>query len=172
MSGARRAGGIAKRCECRGPNGKRLGTKCPQLSKRSHGNYEIHQELPVGESGTRRRFRRSGYAKVTDAQSGIDRIRALLDLAEDDEEAARRIGDLLMTVMTERKPIPEPAEVLRRLGSSMPLDNTMTVGQWLDTWIESKKTKRRTTNSYKSHIRVHLKPGVGHYRLDRLNGLN
>lgn len=169
MPAMRRAGGIAKRCECRGTDGKRLGTKCPQLSKRNHGNYEIHQELPPGEKRTRRRFRRSGFGGVKEAEAALDRIRALLDLAGDDEDAARRIGDLLMTVMTERKPIPELTEVQRRLGGGVPLDNAMTVGEWLDTWIESKKTKRRTTNGYRSHIRVHLKPGLGQYRLDRLS---
>ncbi|MER6633697.1 tyrosine-type recombinase/integrase [Streptomyces sp. NPDC000987] len=168
MPGTRRAGGIAKRCECRGTDGRRLGKECPQLAKRTHGNYEIHQELPPGEGGKRRRFRRSGYGGVKEAQAGLDRVRALLDLAGDDENAARRIGDLLQTVMAERKPIPEPAEVQRRLGGGVPLDSAMTVGQWLDTWIESKKTKRRTTNGYSSHIRVHLKPGLGNYRLDRL----
>jgi integrase len=45
----------------------------------------------------------------------------------------------------------------------------MTVGEWLDVWLASRKTKRRTTSGYESHIRVHLRPGLGDYRLDRLN---
>lgn len=81
MPGARRAGGINKRCECRGGDGKRLGSKCPKLSKRNHGN----QELPPGDKGTRRRFRRTGYA-TGDAETDLSRVRAILDLAGDDEE--------------------------------------------------------------------------------------
>jgi hypothetical protein len=52
------------------------------------------------------------------------------------------------------------------------LSGRMTVGEWLDTWLASKKTRKTTTNSYASHIRVHLKPRIGHIRLDRLDRLN
>lgn len=169
MPAARRAGSITKRCECRDEDGKRLGSKCPQLSKRAHGNHQLRQELPPDEKGNRRTFRRTGYAKVTDAQSDLDKIRALLDLTENDEDAARRVGDLLMVVMRDREPIPGVEDVKRRLAGGVPMDVSMTVGEWLNTWVESKKTKRTTTAGYRSHIRVHLEPGLGHYRLDRLN---
>jgi hypothetical protein len=52
----------------------------------------------------------------------------------------------------------------------IPLDGKTTVGEWLDTWLAGKKTRKTTTNGYESHIRVHLKPRLGHLRLDRLNG--
>ncbi|MFB6989129.1 tyrosine recombinase XerC [Streptomyces sp. NPDC056304] len=169
MPGARRAGGINKRCECRGADGKRLGAKCPQLSKRAHGNHELHQELPPGDKGARRRFRRTGYSTVGDAQKDLDRVRAVLDLADGDEDAARRVSDLLMAVMRDREPIPDTEDVKRRLAGGVPMDQSMTVGEWLETWVESKKTKRTTTSGYRSHIRVHLLGGVGHYRLDRFN---
>ncbi|KOG73521.1 integrase [Streptomyces antibioticus] len=106
---------------------------------------------------------------MTDAQADLNKLQSILSLPGDDEDAARRVGDLLQNVMRERAPIPEPAEVSRRIGVGVPLDGAMTVGEWLDTWIASKKTKTTTTNGYRSHIRVHLKPGVGHYRLDRFN---
>ncbi|MBT2490679.1 site-specific integrase [Streptomyces sp. ISL-96] len=169
MPGARRAGGITKRCECRDEGGKRLGVQCPQLTKRAHGNHQLRQELPPDEKGTRRTFRRTGYATVKDAQTDLDRIRAILDLAEDDEDAARRVGDLLAAVMRDREPIPDTADVKRRLAGGVPMDVSLTVGEWLETWVESKKTKRTTTAGYRSHIRVHLIPGVGRYRLDRFN---
>ncbi|MFJ8852403.1 tyrosine recombinase XerC [Streptomyces sp. NPDC102437] len=169
MPGARRAGGITKRCECRDEGGKRLGQECPQLSKRAHGNHQLRQELPADAEGARRTFRRTGYGTVKDAQSDLDRIRAILDLVEDDEDGARRVGDLLAAVMRDRAPIPDLAEVKRKLVGGVAMDSAMTVGEWLEEWIESKKTKRRTTAGYRSHIRVHLGPGVGHYRLDRFN---
>lgn len=165
----RRAGGITKRCECRDENRKRLGKECPQLSKKSHGNYELHQELPPSETGTRRRFRRTGYAGVKEAQKDLDRVRAILDLGEEDEDAERRLGDLLAVAMREREPIPDTADVKRRLVAGVPMNTSITVGEWLETWVESKKTKRTTTSGYRSHIRVHLVPGVGRYRLDRFN---
>ncbi|WP_156722606.1 site-specific integrase [Streptomyces apocyni] len=169
MPASRRAGGISKRCECRSPDGKLLGKTCPQLSKKNHGAVQLRQELPLDADGKRRPFRRTGYAKVTDAQSDLSKLQAILDLPGDDEDAARRVGDLLQNVMRDRLDIPEAAEVSRRIGVGVPLDGAMTVGEWLDTWVESKKTRKTTTNGYRSHIRVHLKPGVGHYRLDRFN---
>ncbi|WP_438478995.1 site-specific integrase [Streptomyces asiaticus] len=169
MPTSRRGGGVTKRCECRGSDGRRLGTSCPQLSKRSHGNHEIHQELPVDGDGNRRRFRRTGYEGPKEAQAALDRIRAILDLADGDEEAQRRVGDLLQVLMKSRGPIPEPVEVSRKLGVGVELDGKMTVGEWLDVWMASKKTRNTTNNGYRSHIRVHLKPRIGHLRLDRLN---
>lgn len=169
MPGSRRAGGISKRCECRGTDGKRLGANCPQLSKRSHGKHRVSQELPEDAEGNRRRFQRTGYAESKDAQKDLDRIRAILDLAGDDEDGLRRVGDLLAELQKTRGPIPEPAEVSRKLGVGVPLDGKMTVAEWLDVWLAAKKTRKTTTNSYGSHVRVHLKPRIGHLRLDRLN---
>lgn len=169
MPASRRAGGISKRCECRGPDGKRLGAACPDLSKRSHGKHRVSQELPDAEDGTRRRFQRTGYTSVKDAQTDLDRIRAILDLAGDDEDGQRRVGDLLAELQKTRGDVPDPTDVSRKLGVGVPLDGKMTVGEWLDTWVASKKTKPTTTDGYQSHIRVHLKPGLGHHRLDKLN---
>lgn len=169
MPASRRAGGISKRCECRGPDGKLLSNACPQLTKKNHGAYAVRQELPPTAEGTRRTFRRTGYAKVTDAQSDLSKLQGILDLPGDDEDAQRRVGDLLQDVMRRRLDVPEPVEVSRKLGVGVPLDGKMTIAEWLDTWVASKKTKGTTTDGYKSHIRVHLKPGLGHYRVDKLN---
>jgi integrase len=169
MPNPRRAGGITRRCECRGTDGKRLGADCPQLRKKTHGSIQLSQELPVGEAGRRRQFRRTGYALVKDAQFDLSRLQAILDLAGDDEADQLRVGDLLAEVSRTRAPIPEPAEVQRKLGVGVPLDGKMTVGDWLDTWMSRKKTRNTTNNAYRSHIRVHLKDRIGHLRLDRLS---
>lgn len=168
MPAARRGGGVTKRCECRDEDGKLLGSACPQLSRRSHGRYAIRQELPVDADGQRRIFRRTGYKGSDEAKGDLDRIRAILDLAKGDDEAGRRVGDLLIALMKNRAPIPEPVEVSRKLGVGVPLDGKMTVAEWLDTWRASKKTRDTTNAGYDSHIRVHLKPHLGHHRLDRL----
>ncbi|GAA4999657.1 site-specific integrase [Streptomyces siamensis] len=169
MPTSRRAGGISKRCECRGPDGKLLGKACPRLPSKGHGAVQLRQELPLDAEGKRRPFRRTGYANVKDAQADLTKLQAILDLPGDDEDAARRVGDLLQNVMRDRLDIPDASEVSRRIGVGVPLDGAMTVGEWLETWVASKKTKTTTTNGYRSHIRVHLLPGVGHYRLDRFN---
>lgn len=45
----------------------------------------------------------------------------------------------------------------------------MTVSEWLDAWLLTKKRIRPTTLlSYESHVRVHLKPLVGHIPLRQL----
>src|SRR3954451_8091903 len=46
-----------------------------------------------------------------------------------------------------------------------------TVGAWFDHWLENIATRRvraRTLEGYESTVRLHLRPGVGHQRLDRL----
>lgn len=169
MASSRRGGAVYKRCECRSEGGKLLGNACPDLKKRNHGRPAIRQELPRTVEGGRRTFRRTGYDRVKDAQSDLDQLRTVIDLAKDDENEQRRIGDLLADVAKRRAPIPDPAEVSRRLGVGVPLEGKTTVGEWLDKWLANKKTRKTTNNGYASHIRVHLKPRLGHIRLDRLS---
>jgi integrase len=168
MPSARRAGSIYKRCECRGADGRLLGNNCPQLKKKNHGAAAVRQELPPGADGKRRSFRRTGYGSVTEAQGDLSRLQAILALPGDDEDEQRRVGDLLADISKRRADIPEPSEVQRRLGVGVPLDGKATVAEWLDRWMSNKKTRPTTNNGYASHIRVHLKPRIGHLRLDRL----
>lgn len=46
-----------------------------------------------------------------------------------------------------------------------------TVGDWLDHWLDNiaaRKVRARTLESYRTIVRLHLRPGIGHHRLDRL----
>jgi integrase len=45
----------------------------------------------------------------------------------------------------------------------------LTVGEWLDEWLES--IKDRTWVWHEQVIRLHLKPDIGKVRLSRLNAL-
>ena len=47
----------------------------------------------------------------------------------------------------------------------------LTVGQWLDIWVETYtiNCKTRTKNTYKSDIRLHIKPAMGAIPLEALN---
>jgi integrase len=168
MPSARRSGGITKRCECRGTDGRLLGKACPQLSKKAHGSLSLRQELPPDAEGKRRTFRRTGYGKTTDASADLSRLQAILELPGDDVDEQRRVGDLLADLAHRREKLPEVAAVSRKLGVGIALDGKTTVGDWLDQVMANKKTRTTTNHGYDSHIRVHLKPALGHLRLDRL----
>src|SRR3954467_5740286 len=46
-----------------------------------------------------------------------------------------------------------------------------TVGEWLDHWLDNiaaRKVRAETLESYRSTVRLHLRPGIEHHRLDRL----
>ncbi|MFD3663326.1 tyrosine recombinase XerC [Streptomyces sp. NPDC058659] len=164
-------GSTHRRCYCRDPHtGKPLGKNCPKLAGRKHGSYSIRQELPPREDGTRRSFSRAGYATLKEAQADLDHVRSLLALANaDDPDSLQRLVTLLEEIAAEKAPLPEIEETRRRLRAGLGLRGSLTVGEWLDSWFASKKRRKTTLNGYASHIRVHLKPRIGHIRLDRLN---
>ncbi|MFK0151159.1 tyrosine-type recombinase/integrase [Streptomyces sp. NPDC090493] len=170
-------GSTYRRCYCRDEDGKALGKACPQLSSRRHGVWALRQELPPAplDDGRQRRrsFSRSGYDTAKDAQGDLDKVRALLDLPDgDDTEAQTKIGDLLEGVSKDKDaPLPELAEIRRRLVHGQKLTSTMTVGDLLDEWLEAKRKSRAVTtvNNYASRVEHHLKPALAHHRLDRLN---
>ena len=172
MPGSRRGGGVSRRCECRGPDGKRLGAACPLMARKNHGQRQIRQELPplVDADGkvTRGRFRRVGYATVTEAETDLDAVRRLIDLAGDDTDAQQRITKLLLQVAADRAPIPDTDEVRKRLGVGVELDGKLTLGELLETWLAGKRRRGTTLRGYESHIRIHLVPHLGHLRADRL----
>ncbi|MET9690120.1 site-specific integrase [Streptomyces sp. NPDC006514] len=165
-------GQITKRCGCRDPQTKKkLGTDCPKLAKRQHGVYSLTLELPPKEDGTRRRFRRMGYETQNDAKADATALSALLDIADKrtDPDGRRRIGDLLETVSASGEGIPDYAETKRRFATGQSLTQHMTVAEWLDSWLGGKKSLRKSgADRYEVDIRCHLKPRIGHVRLDRL----
>ncbi|MFJ4692815.1 tyrosine-type recombinase/integrase [Streptomyces sp. NPDC088766] len=166
-------GSTYRRCYCRDADGKVLGKSCPQMTSRRHGVWAVRQELPAREDGTRRSFSRSGYDTAKDAQGDLDKVRALLDLPDsDDTEAQVKVGDLLEGISKDKDaPLPEVAEIRRRLVHGQKLTSTMTVGDLLDEWLEAKRKSRAVTtvNNYESRVDRHLRPALAHYRLDRLN---
>ncbi|MEU6344449.1 tyrosine-type recombinase/integrase [Streptomyces sp. NPDC046977] len=166
-------GSTYRRCYCRDEDGKPFGKGCPKLTSKRHGTWAVRQELPPREDGTRRSFSRAGYTAAKDAQDVLDKVRALLDIPDsDDAETQVRIGDLLETVSKDKNaPLPDLAETRRRLVHGQKLTSTMTVGDLLDEWLEAKRKSRAVTtvNNYASRVEYHLRPALGHHRLDRLN---
>jgi integrase len=164
-------GSTYRRCSCRDPKtGKELGSSCPRRKSCKHGYYSIRQELPPRENGTRRSFSRAGYESLNAAQSDLDHVRSLLALADkDDPDSLQRLAAMLAEVAAEKAPLPAIEETQRRLRAGLALRGSLTVGEWLDQWFAAKKRRKTTLNGYASHIRFHLKPRIGHVRLDRLN---
>ncbi|MGW3322524.1 tyrosine-type recombinase/integrase [Streptomyces virginiae] len=164
-------GTITKRCGCRDAAGRQLVGSCPKLKQRTHGVWSLMQELPPRDDGTRRRFRRSGYKTKGDAQTGMNALAALLDIADrkSDPDGRRRIADLLETVAASGEDIPNYDETKRRFATGQSLTQHMTVAEWLDTWLAGKKALRKSGETrYEVDIRCHLKPRIGHIRIDRL----
>ncbi|MEV7441020.1 tyrosine-type recombinase/integrase [Streptomyces sp. NPDC091204] len=166
------SGQITKRCGCRDAvTDKQLGAACPKLSQRTHGIFSLVLELPVREDGTRRRFRRMGYKTKTDATADMTALAALLDIADKktDPDGRRRIADLLETVSATGEDIPDYDETKRRFATGQSLTQHMTVAEWLDLWLAGKKALRKSGAArYEVDLRCHLKPRIGHIRLDRL----
>jgi integrase len=167
------AGGIRRICRCRDKDGKDLGSKCPKLTQRTHGSYQVRQELSQKLDGTRQTFRRNSYTSKDDAQDDLDRVRELMNLAEGDEGDARVISEMLMALDRKEK-LPEPDVVKQRLRSKQALNDKGTMGQWLDFWYNQQKSRvrkgtlrRKTLVSYESHLRLYLKPKIGDIRRDR-----
>ncbi|MGW1431864.1 tyrosine-type recombinase/integrase [Streptomyces sp. NPDC002431] len=163
-------GSTYRRCSCRAPKtGKELGSSCPKRNSRNHCTYSIRQELSPREDGSRRSFARGGYSSLKAAQADLDHVRALLGLAQsDDPEGTELIAEMLAEVSRERSPLPEVEESRRRLNAGQDLIGTLTVSDWLDQWLASKRIRKSGINRYETDIRVHLKPRIGARRLDRL----
>ena len=68
-----------KRCNCRGPDGKQLGKKCPLLVKRDHGAFWGRYEAPAGPDGKRRRPWAGPYPTETAANKALVQLQAEAD---------------------------------------------------------------------------------------------
>ena len=161
-------------CACRGPDGKPLGQKCPDLWRKDgswnsrHGSAGFAARIPTS-AGTKA-VKRYGYPGKKDADAAAQHAGKLLDLAPDDITRSK-IGDLIAA--TRRgAPLPAVEDVRRRLGLGIdPGQPGMTVAEWLEGWLAAKKRTKRasTVRGYESHIRVHLNPVIGDLPLERLN---
>ncbi|MGA5217913.1 tyrosine-type recombinase/integrase [Streptomyces cinereoruber] len=163
-------GSTYRRCSCRDPKtGKELGASCPKRNSRNHCTYSIRQELPPREDGSRRSFARGGYGSLKAAQADLDHVRALLGLAEiDDPEGVQLVAAMLAEVSGEKLPLPDVEETRRRLRAGQDLIGSLTVAEWLDRWLAGKRIRKSGISRYETDVRVHLKPHIGHRRLDRL----
>ncbi|MGW2057504.1 tyrosine-type recombinase/integrase [Streptomyces sp. NPDC001840] len=164
-------GTITRRCRCTDPTtGKDLGASCPKFKSRRHGTWGVFQELDLAQDGRRRRFRRGGFESSTKAQEELDKVRALMAIPEEDDAWGKtQISDVLENCVKDKAPVPDYDEIRRRFKTGQSLNSKTTVAEWLDTWLAGRKRLRRGgVARYECDIRVHLKPHLGHLRLDKL----
>ncbi|MFJ2186408.1 tyrosine-type recombinase/integrase [Kitasatospora sp. NPDC087861] len=162
-------GSTYHRCYCRdAETGKPLGKSCPKAGNRKHGSYSIRQELPNAKDGTRRSFNRAGYETLKEAQADLDHVRGLLALGKEDPDDLALVAELLVKVADEKAQLPDIEETRNRLKAGQDLSTRVTVGEWLDTWLAGKKIRKSGITRYECDVRVHLKPRIGHIRVDRL----
>ena len=167
-----------KQCSCRDAATRRsLGRQCPRLRRGNgwnpdHGSWYYQLELPPRADGGRRSpLRKGGFDSKPDAAAQLDRARELLASAPpDDPHAAIRIADAITAAIRATGELPDPARVRKAVGGGHdPAVKPPTVGEWLEEWLAAKKGLRAgTVRSYEGHIRLYLKPHLGHIPIDRL----
>ncbi|MFY7066150.1 tyrosine-type recombinase/integrase [Nocardiopsis changdeensis] len=167
---AAREGSTFKRCGCRDETGRALGVRCPRLKRKgggwspSHGAWAFQYELPRTTDGKRRQARRVGLATHTEASEGLERVKTLLGLAEEDTEV--QIADLIQIALQGRRPLPEVEEVRKRIGAGTDVRReSPSVREWLD---GKPDLAEETRSSYDGHIRKYLTPHLGKIRVGRL----
>lgn len=178
-------GTVFKRCGCTetitNPDGttarRQLGRNCPQLTyadgrfARDHGTWRFQLEIPFTDGGKREHLR-AEYPTETDTRDTLATIIGLLRLAdglEDPDQQRRTITALIRDRLTTKAPLPDEDEIRKRLHPGQPVDNPLTVAQYLTEWLATKADLAGgTAMSYETHIRVHLIPHLGKIRLDKL----
>ena len=172
-------GRLMKRCGCRNPaTGRVYNGNCPKLRRKDgnwssdHGNWWYQLELPVKADGSRRQLKR-GHATSTEAKTELDLANTLLALAGRDKTLAQEIADILQKAVHDGKPLPQEAELRRRLRPGTTIASEIpTVEVYLTEWITELENldnlAGNTITAYESHINVHLIPHLGHIRLDQL----
>jgi integrase len=117
-------------------------------------------------------MKRGGYATQTEAENTRQRIEQLLAVPEEGpagDQARQEIVKAIERALDNGSTLPDYDETRRRYRAGQVIDGTMTVGQWLDEWLAGRrKIRKGTRRSYEAHIRLYLRPHLGHLPIDRL----
>ncbi|MBR7831396.1 site-specific integrase [Actinospica sp. MGRD01-02] len=186
MSRKKLTGTVFKRCSCTrevtAPDGsvavKAWGTRCPQLTYRDgrwskdHGTWRFQLEVPTVDE--RREHLRAGFATEAECRETLDKVVALLRLAEsaedgDEDRVLRQVAGLVRAALKAKGPLPDEDELRKRLALGQQIETALTVGEYLTEWLATKSDLAEGTKmAYAMHVRVHLIPHLGKIRLDRL----
>ncbi|MEV8014985.1 tyrosine-type recombinase/integrase [Streptomyces sp. NPDC086554] len=166
------------------PKQRQLGRSCPKLRRRNrawsreHGTWYVLLNLPPIPGAPAQRVRQGGLASHTEAEQLLNDVHHLLALAlalalapkaDHPGHARTTIVGLINEALKTRRPLPAYDVLRRKVLFGQPLDEQMTVGEWLAEWLTAKADLRATTRrSNESHLRLYLIPYLGEVQLDRL----
>lgn len=95
---------VAKRCNCRqAETGKKLGQKCPDLSKQKHGAWWVRYEAPPSPGGKRRRPWAGPYATKTEADTAGKRLETEADSGKPIPDRQIKVGPFLRQWLAGKK---------------------------------------------------------------------
>ncbi len=164
-------GTVFKRCGCADPvTRKPLGNACPKLRRRDgkgwrpdHGTWYYAVDLPPGPDGARNHRRRGGFTTSTETEAELGRIEKLLAIPDPGDSAAiQAITAIIVTAIRARTALPDPEQIASRYRRKTDLDPTLTVGQWLVSWLAGRRTIAPSTrDGYEVNIRLHINPYIG-----------
>jgi len=163
-------GSTFRRCGCTDSAiGKQLGAACPDLARRRHGTwcYEVRIDTTDG----RRKLKRSGFTRESDARTVLGQIADLIKLAGDDARTRRKIGDMIAEKTNRGGELPTVDELRRRLGLRGELNAGETFGEAWAVWLAGRRKARDSyANTLEQHGRNWLLPVLADVALDRLTG--
>jgi integrase len=116
-----------------------------------------------------KQMKRGGFGSKTEATKALEAVRDLVKLAKT-QRGRRQVGDLIFERTQRRGELPDPEEVVRKLGARInPAGPSMTVGEWLDRWVVASRDRRASTKELdRARIEHFLKPHLGTIQLDEL----
>ncbi len=171
-------GTVFKRCGCIDPATKDpLGNSCPKLRRKDgtgwrpgHGTWYYAVDLPSEPDGKRNHRRRGGFATSAEAEGELGRIKKLLAIPDPGDSAAiQAITALIVTAIRDRTALPDPDQISGRYRRKTDLAPTLTVGQWLGSWLAGRRTIAPSTrDGYETNIRLHINPYIGDVPLHQL----
>lgn len=189
---------VFKKCGCRGPvldsdghpllgaDGKprmrRLGSGCPQPRhaggrwNSNHGSWHFQMEVVTWPGEPRAHLTQGGIATAEKAQDAVERIRALLAVSDELEDAPQvavkfraDLVERIRACLKTKSRLPEVEEIRKTARLGQPVLNKVTVADWLTEWIGSKTSLSKGTRvSYQGHIDNVLVPHLGSIALDKL----
>lgn len=166
-----------KRCKCRDANGHELGARCPKLRRRdgswnpNHGTWYARNELPPAPGGKRVELKAGGFITEVKLKEWFQQAELLLSIPERGprgHEARVEILKLIKETRRKGEDLPNYDDIRTRHQRGAAF-TTGLLGDDLDAWLGGKKKIRKNTvRSYESHLRVHIKPHLGHIERDKL----
>lgn len=161
----RQRGSVSWWCDCPGRK-----DACQRPTARNHKNwyYAIRVDATDRDDA---QVKRGGFTTQTAATAALEHVRELLAVAETDDRVQRRIADVVIERSRRGGTLPSVDEVRAKFGVGLdPVAPSMSVGDWLDEWLASKRRAGTATlDLYKLRVRL-LKPHIGEIPLDRLRG--